>query len=295
MLRIELVICPVDFSEISVRAYRHALSLAEYYQARLVVLHIVEEWRHPSGSFAATAADLNAFYDALDETGWERLRAFVKKHTHDESEPELAVERGTAPDQILSFAGTRKADVIVMGTHGKRGFDRLVLGSTTDRVMRTAPCPVMVVPPQDSMAAGDDAHSIRRLRRILFCADFSESSAAALGYAISAADEYDSELTLLHVVEHGLLRDNVEDATARAMEQLNHLLPVGPEHKARKVKTLVRVGKPYHELIQYALEERPDLVAMGVRGRGTLDVAVFGSTTYRVMQLGPCPVLVVNT
>jgi nucleotide-binding universal stress UspA family protein len=291
MLEIRVIICPIDFSSISVRAYRHALSLAEHYQARLLAVHIVEEWRHPSADFAASAYDLNEFYKGLHETGSRRLREFVKSHTHDEMEPELIVERGTAPDSILTLAQTQMADVLVMGTHGQRGFDRLVLGSTTDRVMRTAPCPVIVVPPQDTMAAGDDLHNIRHLKRILFCADFSTNSEGALRYAISVAVEYDAELILVHVLEEGVGVDRVAENTTKAMEQLNRLLPVGA---LRKIRTAVLDGKPYRELIRYALEEQPDLVAMGVRGRGALDIAVFGSTTYRVMQLGACPVLAVH-
>jgi nucleotide-binding universal stress UspA family protein len=294
ILEIKLILCPIDFSAISVRAYRHALSMAEHYQAKLMVLHVVEEWRHPSGDFAGSAADLNEFYRELQETGRWRLQEFVKNHTHEEIQPELVVRKGTAPDLILSSAQARNIDVIVMGTHGHRGLDRLLLGSTTDRVMRTASCPVIVVPPLDSMAAGDDLHDVRRLKRVLFCADFSENSAWVLDYAISVAAEYDAELTLLHVLEQSSNWDNIEDATTRAIKQLDKLLPPKAKRMTGKIKTAVRVGKPYRELIQYALEERPDLVVMGVRGRGALDLAVFGSTTYRVMQLGYCPVLIVH-
>jgi nucleotide-binding universal stress UspA family protein len=268
--------------------------MAEHYQAKLVVLHIVEEWRHPSADFAGSAADLNEFYRQLLETGRWRLQEFVKNHTHEEIQPELVVKKGTAPDLILSSAQARNIDVIVMGTHGHRGLDRLLLGSTTDRVMRTASSPVIVIPPLDSMAVGDDLHSIRRLKRVLLCADFSENSAWALDYAISVATEYDAELTLLHVLEQSSNGNGIEDATTRAMEQLDKLLPPKVERLTGKVKTAVRVGKPYRELIQYALEESPDLVVMGVRGRGALDLAVFGSTTYRVMQLACCPVLIVH-
>ncbi|WP_263357685.1 universal stress protein [Acidicapsa ligni] len=293
MLKIKQILCPVDFSSISIRAYRHALSLAEHYQANLVAMHVVELWRHPSASYAASAADLRTFYEGLDMSGLERLQEFVKMHTHDEVRPELLVERGMAPDQILSSAQAMRPDIIVMGTHGHRGFDRLVLGSTTDRVMRTAPCPVLAVPPEDSMEAGEDSHHVRRLKRILLCTDFSANSADAFEYAISVAAEYDAELTLLHVVETGLFGDPDEKAAPKAMEDLRQLISMKESYSALKIKTAVRFGKPYQELIKYAFEERPEIVAMGVRGRGTLDVAVFGSTTYRVTQLGPCPVLVV--
>ena len=295
-LKIKLILCPIDFSEFSVSAYQHALSVAEHYEAKLVAQHIVELWRHPSFDFAASAGLYEESLQAFRESGKEQLQEFVKKHTHDEIQPELVLQVGVAADSILSFAQLQKADVIVMGTHGRRGFDRLMLGSVTDRVMRRAPCPVLVAskPPHSSVAAGKERGHVHHLSRILFCADFSENSERALKYAISATAEYDAGLTLLHVLEEVPGPAETEEAIARATEQLDRLIP--PEgRKSLKIKTAVRIGKPYAQIIQLALEAQIDLVSMGVRGRGALDVAVFGSTTYRVMQLGSCPVLAVHS
>lgn len=170
-----------------------------------------------------------------------------------------------------------------------------MVGSVTDRVMRRAPCPVLVVSNQlqNSMAAGEEPGHVHRLNRILYCTDFSENSSPALNYAISATEEYEAELTMLHVLEDVSRRGNTQDAIAAATAQLDKLIP--PDGgKTRRTKTVVRVGKPYQQIIQLAQEAQIDLTAMGVRGRGALDLAVFGSTTYRVMQLGPCPVLAVR-
>jgi nucleotide-binding universal stress UspA family protein len=292
MLEVKLILCPIDFSEFSVRAYRHALSLAEHYRSRLVVQHIVEVWRHPSVSFAATASLYDEYCQSLRGTGKEQLEEFVKSYTHDEVQPELVVDQGIAPDSILSCAQEQKSDLIVMGTHGLRGLDRLMLGSVTDRVMRRAICPVLAVrePPHESMAAGQEGHCLHHLNRILSCTDFSEDSDRALNYATSAAAEYDAELTLLHVLEEAPSPAKPEEAIAVATERLDKLIP--PERrKTLKIKTAVRTGKSYREIIRFAQEAQTDLVTMGVRGRSALDLAVFGSTTYRVMQLGPCPVL----
>ncbi|MFZ0800231.1 MAG: universal stress protein [Terriglobales bacterium] len=295
MLEIKLILCPIDFSEFSVRAYHHALSLAEHYRAKLVAQHIVELSRYPYADYAASAGDYQEFCRALREGGEEQLQEFVKNHTHVEIQPELVVHQGTAPDCILSFAQARKPDLIVMGTHGQRGYDRLVLGSVTNRVMRRACCPVLAIcnPPRDSVAAGEERGHVHHLSRILFCTDFSENSERALNYAISATAEYDAELTLLHVLEEVPPPAKTEEAIATAAEQLDKLIP--PEGgKTLKIKTAVRIGKPYQQIIQLALEAQIDMVTMGVRGRGALDLAVFGSTTYRVLQLGPCPVLAVH-
>jgi nucleotide-binding universal stress UspA family protein len=220
----------------------------------------------------------------------------VRNHTHDESQPEVVVHEGVAADSILSFAQAGKADLIVMGTHGRRGFDRVVvLGSVTERVMRTAPCPVLAISrlPHEVMAAGEERRRVHHLNRVLFCADFSEASERALNYALSAMAEYDAELTLLHVLEEVPSPAKTEDAIATATQQLDTLIPQ-EGRKTLKIKTRVRIGKPYMQIIQFVADAQIDMVAMGVGGRGALDRAVFGSTTYRVMQLGACPVLAVH-
>lgn len=294
-MKIKLILCPIDFSEFSVRAYYHALSLAEHYQAKLVLQHIVEIWRYPAVSFATSVKIHNEFCEMLRARGTEQLREFAKKHTGDRMQPELVVDQGMSPDSILSFAEAEKADLIVMGSHGRRGYDRLMLGSVTDRVMRRAPCPVLAVchTPEDPESASKAHGHVHHFDRILFCTDFSEESTRAMNYAISITREYGAHLTLFHVVDETPSPAKAEEAVTRALKQLDEL--ISPElHKTLKAKTVVRVGKPYRQIIQYALEEQTDLVAMGVRGGGALGLSIFGSTTYRVIQLGPCPVLAVQ-
>jgi nucleotide-binding universal stress UspA family protein len=293
MLEIKLILCPVDFSEFSVRAYRHALSVAQHYRAKLVALHIVELWRYPSLSFVPPGPAYDETCQAFCEKAEQQLRELVRSNTRDASPPELLVEQGNAADTILSVAARMRADVIVMGTHGRRGYDRMMLGSVAERVMRNAPCPVLVVnkPPDGFSAASNEVGQEHRLHRVLFCTDFSENSEQALNYAISAATEYDAELTLLHVLDEKPAK--TDQAIAAAGQQLERLIPV-EMRKRLNTRAAVRVGKPYEQIIQFAKEAHPDIVAMGVRGRGSLDLAVFGSTTYRVIQLGPCPVLAVH-
>lgn len=292
---IKLILCPIDFSEFSARAYHHALSLAEHYRAKLVVQHVVELWRHPSLSFAPSGQLYLELCQLLSENGKEQLQTFVKSHTHDQIQPELVVQMGTAPDFILSLAQSQKADVIVMGTHGRRGFDHLMLGSVTERVMRNASSPVLGVcgPSRDSEAAGEEWGHVRHLSRILFCTDFSENSEEALTYALSVRAEYDAELTLLHVLEDAPSPAKTEKAIAAVTERLDKMIQPNASNTL-KVRTAVRIGKAYRQIVDLAVEMQSDMVVMGVRGRGALDLAVFGSTTYRVMQLGPCPVLAVQ-
>jgi nucleotide-binding universal stress UspA family protein len=293
---IKLILCPIDFSEFSRRAYRHALSLAEHYGAKLVALHVVELWKFPYADYAVTdGGDYATLRQSFHKGGKAQLEEFVNKHPHHGIKPELAICEGRAPDSILSFAQMQKIDVIVMGTHGRRGFDRLMLGSATDRVMREACCPVLAVckPTHDSMAADAGEHRVHHLSRILVCTDFSENSERALDYALSVTEEYDADLTVLHIVDGVQNRVGKDEVLATVTEKLDKLIPA-EKRKTLRIRTAVGIGKPYQRIIEYAQETSADLITMGVRGAGALDRAVFGSTTYRVIQLGPCPVLAVH-
>jgi nucleotide-binding universal stress UspA family protein len=182
-----------------------------------------------------------------------------------------------------------------MGTHGRQGVGHLTMGSVTEKVLRKAQCPVLAVRrPIHDFVSPEQAGEPVRLRKILFCADFSPHSERALSYALSLAMEYNAELTLLHVLEHVPRSDDLQKEAERIQQQLWEPVPSDARNWST-IKSVVRIGKPYQEIIQLAMEAHIDLVIMGVRGRSALDLALFGSTTHRVLQLGSCPVLAVRT
>ncbi len=293
-MQLKSILCPIDFSDFSVAAYQYALSLAEYYKARIVALHVVELWKYPFADYAAHEADYAKFSRALNEGGEVRLREFVKKHSAAGVQPELVAHQGNAPNCILSFAQKESMEIIVMGTHGRRGFDRLVLGSTTDRVIRKAACPVLVVSNPSHQALGTGSDGRHRLSRILYCTDFSNNSERARGYAISLAAEYRAELTLLHVAENAPDLERAEAIIAERTQELDELVSE-MERKNLNVRSAVRFGKAYEEIVRHATEAQASLIIMTARGGDAVDRAVFGSTTYRVIQLGPCAVLAIHT
>jgi nucleotide-binding universal stress UspA family protein len=187
-------------------------------------------------------------------------------------------------------------DLLVMGTHGRRGIDHAALGSVTEKVLRRSRCPVLAVrkPTHEFVGPGTQGEDPVHLRKILFCTDLSEHANRALDYALSLMTEYDAELTLLHVLESLPASADLEQTTLTVQQQLEALIPAGVEDHC-KILARVRWGKPYLEIVQLALEAQADLVILGVLGRNALDLALFGSTTHRVIQLGPCPVLAVGT
>jgi nucleotide-binding universal stress UspA family protein len=293
MSRFERILCPLDFSEFSLRAYDYAQSLARHYEAKLFVGHVLSPLytAYPTYDFPETA---QALYQDLRVHAERQLQDFVKARTPNGFPIETAVCEGQVTESILTFAASHQVDLIVIGTHGRHGFDHFLLGSVTEKVLRKARCPVLTVhkPAHDFVAPANGGEPVH-LRKIVFATDFSRHADQALGYALSLAQEYEAELTLLHVLEDIPPSWDLSTVSADVVARLEK--PVPPE--AREwcaIKSRLRVGRPYQEIVRYTLESGADLVILGVRGRHALDLALFGSTTHRVIQQAPCPVLAVH-
>jgi nucleotide-binding universal stress UspA family protein len=216
---------------------------------------------------------------------------------------ETVIREGDAAAEILACADTLNPDLLVMGTHGRTGFERLVLGSVTEKVLRKASAPVLTVPRglPDAVPAAPGM-----FKDILCPVDFSSSSMRALQYAMSIAQEADAHLAVLHVVAHEI--ENAADVGAfGAVENLSiaefrtlrddtlrrRLADAVPETVASycSVNTILTHGKPWREILRNAADRRSDLIVMGVRGRGAVDLMFFGSTTHHVVREAVCPVL----
>ena len=295
MIQISRILCPVDFSEFSKRALDHAVAMAKWYDSRLVVLHVF-------ANLAAT--DLPPIELTAEER--ERLtadmRALLDKRPSDLPTEFVIREASDVRCEILDQIDALKADVLVIGSHGRSGFERLLLGSVTEKVLRKAACPVMVVPRHASDADPDvPVH----FRRILCPVDFSEGSLSALMHALSIAEEADARLTLMHSIEmppelreHYPIGSDIDidqlhaAAEAASLRRLRELVPTSAKTYCT-VETLVREGAAYRQILKVGAEQDSDLIVMGVQGRGALDLLVFGSNTARVIRAASCPVLTV--
>jgi len=280
-VRIERILCPVDFSDISAKAYSYAQSIACHYRAKLVVQHVVELWQYPSCYYQTELAYYEEYRRTILSNTQDQLRQFLGMYGG--VQPECVVEESAAGDAILAMAQARGINLIVMGTHGRRGFDHLMLGSVTERVLRHASCPVLAIP-------GRSAADQVQVHQILCCVDFSAHSQRALEHALSVAAAYDADLTVLHVLDNLVESADVAQETDAAMEQLQKLLAPSAFPAAR-LRLEVRLGTAYREILDLAAERESDLIVTGVRGRNSLELAVFGSTTYRLIQLFHGPVL----
>ena len=291
MLTIERILCPVDFSEFSDRACDYAHSFARHFGAKLFVLHVAEPFV-PMDPSSISPSLIDQVYAQKIADAEEKVRELAARQNWNDVEHEVVLERGAVADAILRFVEGNNIDLITMGTHGRRGLDRLVLGSVTERILRTARPPVLAVHslPQGSGAREEPV----QFRKILYCTDFSDNSPRALEYAFLLACKYKAGISLLHVIERSDSGKDLEAERCRVLQQLRAVIPHNVQNCAT-VEPAVRAGKTYEEILGHAAETETDLIVMGVRGRNALDLALFGSTTQRVMQLGQSPILVVRT
>jgi nucleotide-binding universal stress UspA family protein len=296
----EKILCPVDFSESSDRALDYALALARRHGGRVSVMHVLPTVLADPEIYPYLTEPVLASGEARDRA-YGRLGAFVHRALADGIGAEVVLEDGDVVDEVLEKAKRLEADLIVMGTHGRRGFRRLLLGSVTERVLRQAEAPVLSISPS---APKPDAEG-PPFRRILCPVDFSPSSLAGLSLALALRPD-DSEVVVLHVVEFHLppaLGEAVafdvsglrERHGLEGRSKLEDLVPAESRAHTRLLTAVLESGSPYQEILKAAEREKSDLVVMGVAGRSSADLAFFGSTANHVVRSAGSPVLTVRS
>jgi nucleotide-binding universal stress UspA family protein len=283
MIQIERILCPTDFSPEADLALRYAIAMAKTYEAKLFVTYCAKEFVDPIERERLTGHF---------QTG---IRAHTGVGQCPPAESDSIVVEGDPGEEISRLASVHRVNLIVLSSR-RRPVAAALLGSTAEAVCRTAPCPVLVVHPNEREFVGATTGEID-LRRILVAHDFSNDSELALQYALLLAQENQSELHLLHVLPVTLapavmaLPGSVEDDFQRAARLLHQSVP-SEAHLWCGVKQAVRMGQPYREILDYAEENEIDLVCLGVHGAGFAMRALFGSNADRVLRQSPCPVLI---
>jgi nucleotide-binding universal stress UspA family protein len=307
MIAIKQILSPVDFSAFSHHALQHAVQLARWFESTLTVLYVYPPpFAPPPVMFGGLPGPLphepyptlTVSPELVHEDVLAQLTKFAATVDTSGVQLQITAQSGTAVRGILARAAASNSDLIVLGTHGHSGFDRWVLGSVTEKILRKASCPVLTISPPVGEAAG----ALQIFKRILCPVDFSDSSLKALEYAMTLAEEADADLLLMHVIEG--VPDNPDwqqplDASIleylrlseqNALQRLRALIPADAREWCRPHETLV-AGKPYEEILRLAREQDAHLIVMGVHGRNPIDLLLFGSTTNHVVRGATCPVL----
>jgi len=317
------IMCAVDFSDSTEESLAYSVALCKKFHAKLFLVHIVID----VNTFLlhdGIAIDTAVLQGKHIQNAQKLLGDLIKEVT---IEHEIIISKGRPADEIRRLALKEKIDMVITATHGESGINRLLIGSVTERLMKTLHCPLLVLHTRDHDFIPRSDH-VMKLKKILVGCDFSPDSKLAFDYGLSLAQEYHAELYLTHVIkptEHIELKPsdyiNVIPGDYRAWHTLDYFeiqKKVTEENREKINKlhsrlerqlyfmvpeecrswctphTVILTGEPYKKLIKYAKEQEIDMIVLGIRGHTLWEKLMVGSTTDRVIRNAPCPVLAVR-
>ena len=269
------ILLVTDFSDCSGAGVPLACAVAHHYGAAIFVAHVI---RDAGSTTAATGPDEIRKARSAAEA---HMRQFIASSRLAGEPVETIIEHGAITDVLARVIPARFIDLVVVGTHGRSGVNKLLLGSVAQRVFNVAPCPVLSVSPRAG-AAG-------KFARILYPTDFSGDSLKALPYALSLARIAEAELILLHVAADLSRHEILQEYYRR----LNALIP--PEARTWcKFDALAITGDRAEAILNAASEQSADLIVISAHGAaGAFNVPL--TTAYQVVAGAHCPVLRVRT
>jgi nucleotide-binding universal stress UspA family protein len=318
MLNVNSILLARDFSPVSNQAFRYTLDLAQRTGATLHVLYaqVLHEDPTAPGEELKPAGNINEIRRQLTMHGNGDK---VDRSVFDVDIEEAVVRDVAAAPAILNYASEKDVDVIGLGTHGRRGLRRFLLGSVAEEVVRRADRPVLTV--RGDEEGGDDLDTHRPARRILVPIDFSEPSRVALHHALALAELYDASIDVLHVVQQTMhpafyvggakdirdidpqIEEKVEDRMQSFIDETLDLAAPGPGGPAAETVTApvkasitphVMIGTVDTEVPAFIEDHDIDLIAMSTKGQTGLDRILLGSVAEKIVRLSPCPVFTVK-
>jgi nucleotide-binding universal stress UspA family protein len=301
MIVLTNVLVATDFGPTSAAALAYGRALARSFDASLHVLHVVENFflrSTPSDPHAVVAAKTRALHEQLTADDRDSLRASAVVKVSDD-----------VADAITGYARLQTINVIVLGTHGRTGMQQLLVGSVAERVVRTAPCPVITI--RETGQAVVQVHqkseaAMIALKNILVATDFSEPSDAALSYGRELARTFGAHLLVTHVVDNVMTRayggDGFvfadpalqEDVEAAALRQVEALISAEDRQMLGARPVVLCSNTAAFAIVDYARGNNVDLIIIGTHGRGAVAHLLMGSVAERVVRTAPCPVLTVR-
>lgn len=275
------ILLPTDFQQAARRAFLHGVKLAGALEARLTMLHVIKAPADQSG-----AAPESRLLRSLRTSALLELGRLVRIAREGGAAAESLVRYGDPISCIVEAVKKTGAGMVVMGTEGRVGWDRLRIGSTAAALVREAPCPVLTV---HGGLAGDLArHPARvRLRRLLVATDFSRHAAAALGTVSELALALGASVRLVHACNPSTDSGRAE---RRVAVQVRDLRRGGLEADGRCVG-----GEPVETILAQAAAWQADLIAAGTKGRRGLHRLALGSVAEELLRRAGCPVLTVGS
>ena len=280
------VLVPIDFSETSLRALNYGLYFTDAFSAELTLIHVLIE---PTDEHAVKDTE-------------QRLEALIPDPVRSRTHVHATAVDCPLEDELLRLVGESAADLVVLGTRGLRPFKRFLLGSTTDRLLRLLPVPVVTVCKRDE--SGETVSGTRpEVRRILYPTDFSDSKEIALPLAIEFARRFEAELELVHVVEH-LRRSPTsppytdEELAAEqrglrrsAEDSLQRIASAASIADVTVTVTVLEGRRPHDAILAHIADGHIDLVVLSLHGMTQIERVLLGATAERIIRAAPVPIL----
>lgn len=281
---IKRILFATDFSSCAHHAEAYVAFVAKAYEATVTILHVLEIY---AGAYVTTVQDPSETHERLDDI----VRRLAQPAGRVRSQQQTGI-----PDAIIcETAQEIPADLIVLGTHGRTGLRHILLGSTAERVLTIAPCPVLTIR-QHGQLEEHDAKKPIQFKQLVIPMDFSDCSLDALEYGVQIAKYFGAFMTILHSLEPLSYGSNL--TFGHAAEQNHHrvaaqlkLMADGIQSQGVSVRTVIRGGLPADSILDFIDSSDCDLVVMGTHGRRGLAHLMKGSVAEAVLRRASCPVL----
>lgn len=285
-LSLKNILFTTDFSPASASALPYVRALAKWFDAKVVIAHATP----PQAPLALPLEPVPLDMDPEWESAQCKMKEFTRTNPLPGIRSETALCRGDLWNTIPDLEERYHIDLMVLGTHGREGVKKLVLGSAAEQIFRRASCPVLTVGP--SVRPGEV--EFENWKHILFATDFSEGSLHALPYALSIAEENQAQVTLVHMV--ALVPMQRQDAVEeQARKRLQALLPPDAADWCTP-ECIVRFEFPSDGILKVAQERGADLIVMGVHKSNAPRTLAHmpWAIAYEVVCHAHCPVLTVR-
>jgi nucleotide-binding universal stress UspA family protein len=299
MIQMNKVLFPTDFSRCAEQAFPYAVELARRYEAELHILHASVLHGYLDKKAEEHLDNLEEIQGQLEELAASRMSSLASGGDKGKVSIQHVSKRGmSAAPVILDYIDDEDIDLTVMGTHGRRGLEHIVLGSVAEEVVRVARCPVLTV------RESETPQPIEAVEKILVPVDFSDFSLQAVVYAKELASSYQARLQLLHVVEppiypsfyalkQSLFFDLLEDIKKDAKKRLKGLMEE-TEGPTVSYDVFIMEGRAVTDIPDFAKNSQTDLLVIATHGLTGLKRLCLGSVTEKVVRRARCPVLTVR-
>jgi len=278
------VLAAVDFSDWTGPVLQTAVELARRYDAAVTAVY-AEMFLPPPYFTERGVEQVSGFLDTQKQAARQYLEESVAQELGEETAVETRLVEASPVEGILRAAEMTRAELIVMGTHGRSGLNRLLLGSVAEKVLREAKGPVLTV------RGGEEGRACRLpFRKILCPVNYTPVAQEALRYAADLARRSGAELILMTTLEEEggseeLVREHEQKLCASVPERVQAHCAIRPA---------VRQGNAAEQILKMAASEGSDLIVIGAQHRPLLETTIVGTTSVRVMRHAPCPVLTVS-